>query len=376
MAAVRTIGIVGGGQLGRMLTQAAKPLGFEVVVLERSKDCPAGQVGARVIEGGLYDAEALQTLADQADVITVEIEHLDTKTLEQIAKSGKPVHPAPQTIALIQDKYQQKVALANKRIPVADFREVTSLASAKKILKEFGGAMMLKAKHGAYDGRGNILINSVKELEAAMKELKGRELYAERLVDFVKELAVIIARDRSGNTKVYDVVETKHQRSICLEVTAPAQISDTVAKQAQQLGEKVSVVLQGAGVFAIEMFLTKEGKVLVNEIAPRVHNSGHHSIEACVTSQFAQHIRAVTGLPLGETRLLHPAAVMINILGEVNGEVVLDPASALKDDHVYLHWYGKSPVKVDRKMGHITVLGDDVEKVTKKARKARKAVKV
>lgn len=375
MVAVKTIGIVGGGQLGRMLTLAAKPLGYEVIVLESSVDCPAGQVGARVIEGGLYDKAALQTLADQVDVVTVEIEHLDAGALAEISKTT-PVHPAPETIRLIQDKYLQKVHLAKHGIAVADFVEVTSAASAKTALKKFGGKMMLKTRHGAYDGRGNILISSEKELSAALKELKGKKLYAEKLVDFVKELAVIIARDTKGNTKVYDVVETRHERSICLEVLAPADVSKSVATAAKELAEKVSPLLKGAGVFAIEMFLTKDNEVLVNEIAPRVHNSGHHSIEACETSQFEQHIRAITGLPLGSTRLRQPTAVMINILGEAEGATELDHATVLDDNRVHMHWYGKSPVKVDRKMGHITVLGDDKDLVRSKARKARKALKV
>lgn len=376
MKVVRTIGIVGGGQLGRMLTLAAKPLGFEIVVLEASVNCPAAQVGAQVIEGGLYDAAALQKLAAAADVITVEIEHLNTDALAEIAAKGTPVHPAPTTIKMIQDKYQQKVLLSENGIPVADFQQITDSKAAHRVLEEFGGSMMLKSRHGAYDGRGNALLTSPAELEAALQEFAQRDLYAERLVGFAKELSVLIARDPSGGTKVYDVVETRHERSICVEAVVPADISYYATSNATKLAAKVSSVLQGAGVFAIEMFLLKDGSVLVNEIAPRVHNSGHHTIEATATSQFEQHIRAITGLPLGDVRLLQPAAVMVNILGETNAEMSFDPSPALTDAQVHVHWYGKNPVKIDRKMGHITALGGTVEEAKQKANKARKALSI
>jgi phosphoribosylaminoimidazole carboxylase PurK protein len=370
-----TIGIVGGGQLGRMLTLAAKPLGYSVVVLDPSDTCPAAQVGAEVITGDLYDAAAIAQLAERVDVVTVEIEHLNTDALADIAAAGVPVHPAPQTIKLIQDKYQQKVFLRDHDIAVPEFAKVDSVQEAHTVLDSFGGSMILKARHGAYDGRGNAVVSAVHELPAAWSRLGGKHLYAEKLVDFDKELSVVVARDRASAVRLYDVVEMAHERNICLEVIAPAQISSTAAQRARTLAKQVAAQLQGAGVFAIEMFLTKTGDVLVNEIAPRVHNSGHHTIESCVTSQFEQHIRAVAGLPLGDVSLRSPA-VMVNILGTQDGRPSLDMSDVLRDGHVYVHWYGKAPIKIDRKMGHITAIGGTVQQAKTKARRARKKLAI
>jgi 5-(carboxyamino)imidazole ribonucleotide synthase len=373
---VKTIGIVGGGQLGRMLTLAAKPLGFEVLVLDPNIDCPAAQVGATVLQGDLYDEASIKALAEKADVVTIEIEHLNTDALIVVEESGTPVYPSPATIKMIQDKYKQKLFLDSKNIAVAKSVEVLDKKTAQVALKDFSGKLILKTKHGAYDGRGNAVVKSSNELEDAWRVLGGNELYAEELLDFEKELSVIIARDVSGEVKVYDVVEMHHERSICVEVNYPAQITKHAKSQAVKLAESVSELLEGAGVFAIEMFLLKDGSVLVNEIAPRVHNSGHHTIEACITSQFEQHIRAISGLPLGDVSPLKPAATMVNILGESNGSPSLDLSSALSQENVHIHWYGKSPVKIDRKMGHITALGDNLELVRKRASKARRQLKI
>ena len=375
MGSVKTIGIVGGGQLGRMLTLAAKPLGFSVVVLDSSKDCPAAQVGADVVVGGLYDEAAIARLAERSDVVTVEIEHLSTKALAAVAAAGTPVHPAPQTVELIQDKYRQKQALVTANIPVADSVDVETKDMAKKVLAEFGGSMILKAKHGAYDGRGNAVVKSAHELDSAWEALGGKNLYAEKLVAFTKELSVIMARSTSGEVVLYDVVEMNHERSICLEVIVPAQITETAKATAQKIAQQVGGILEGAGVFAIEMFLLPDDSVLVNEIAPRVHNSGHHSIESAITSQFEQHIRAVAGLPLGKTDLKKPA-VMVNVLGRKNGDVELGVSEALGFADTHLHWYGKSPVKVDRKMGHITAVHDNIEIARMNANAAREALDV
>jgi phosphoribosylaminoimidazole carboxylase PurK protein len=376
MSQTGTIGIVGGGQLGRMLTEAALPLGFRVVVLDPGADCPAKQVGAGQIVGDLYDEKALQQLAGKADFLTIEIEHLDTKPLAAIAASGKPVNPSPQTIALIQDKLEQKRFLQKAGIPVADFVEITDTASAEKALRDFGGKMLLKSRRGAYDGRGNAVVSNPEEIESAIKSL-GDKLYAEKFVPFTKELAVMVARDTRGNVAAYPVTETVHERNICVETFTPADIDPAVAKQADQFAKEVAQHLEGAGVFGIEMFLTEDGKILVNEIAPRVHNSGHYTIEACQTSQFEQHIRAITGMELGSTDLKVPAAVMVNILGERDGPTEvkgLQEAEAVPETHVHL--YGKSPTKVDRKMGHITATGKTLAEARERAEQARKLIDV
>jgi 5-(carboxyamino)imidazole ribonucleotide synthase len=371
-SSAKTIGIVGGGQLGRMLTQAAIPLGFKVLVIDPNVPSPAAQVGAEEITAEFTDAEAIKKLAKKADYITIESEHIDAKTLEDISKLGVPVNPSPKTVQTLQDKLLQKNFLKEKRIAVATFAEIKNSEDAKKTLKKFGGQMVLKTRHGGFDGRGNALVKNAEELKKALVQFDGKSLYAEKVVAFKKELAVIIARDLKGNIKTYPVAETIHERNICQQVIVPARINASASKKALVLAKKVARYLSGAGVFAIEMFLTNDGEVLVNEIAPRVHNSGHFTIDACATSQFEQHIRAIAGLPLGETTLLTPAAVMVNILGERSGEVDLRGLDkALELPHTSVHLYGKSPTKIDRKMGHITTLGDSAEEAIKLALLAR-----
>lgn len=371
------IGIVGGGQLGRMLTEAALPLGFSVVVVDPSKNCPAHQAGAAEITGNLYDETALRQLASQCDVITVEIEHLDTYVLETIEKEGTAVYPSPATVRLIQDKYLQKVFLRDHFIPLADFTEVSSVRDAEKALAAFGGRMLIKAKHGAYDGRGNMVVKSKTDIAKAFELFDGRELYAEKFVPFDRELAVIVARSVNGEICTYPVVQTVHARNICEQVFSPAPVKKSIAKKAEALAHEVAAHLKGAGVYGVEMFLTRDGDVLVNEIAPRVHNSGHHTIEGNRTSQFEQHVRAITGLPLGDVGLSAPAACMVNILGERDGETRLQGlANVLSIPDVHVHLYGKSPTKIDRKMGHITATGSSLAQAQKRARTARKALDI
>lgn len=373
----KTIGIVGGGQLGRMLTLAAKPLGFDVVVVDPGEHCPAEQVGARQIVAHLYDEKALRKLAADTDYITVEIEHLDAQTLAKIEKSGAAINPSSATIQLIQDKFAQKQFLAEKGVPLAPFAEITGADFARDVFERFGGEMIIKTRHGAYDGRGNMVVRSEFDLAEALKRFEGKALYAEGLVDFERELAVMIARDMHGNVALYPIVQTIHERNICTEVLVPAPVSGAVMKKAEKVARQVAELLSGAGTFGIEMFLTRDGDVLVNEIAPRVHNSGHYTTEACRTSQFEQHVRAIAGLPLGNTSLVVPAAVMINILGERDGETeVKGTPNVLAIPGASLHLYGKSPTKIDRKMGHITVTANTVEKAQKLARKARKVLDI
>lgn len=373
----QTIGIVGGGQLGRMLTEAALPLGFKVVVLNPQAGSPAAQAGAEEIVGDLYDKAALKELADLSDYVTVEIEHLDTDALADLQARGLTVNPDPRIVSIIQDKFAQKEWLRYADLPVADFAQITDEETAEKALEDFGGKMLLKTRHGAFDGRGNAVVSNSAELTEALKNFEGKALYAEQFVPFAKELAVVLARDMQGKTVTYPVVETVHRHNICHQVSMPASVTADTAQKANQVALDVAAKLQGAGVFAIEMFLTADSKILINEIAPRVHNSGHLTIEACETSQFEQHIRAITGMPLGSTAMKVPAAVMINILGERNGPVKLqglDEASAVPD--TFVHLYGKSPTKIDRKMGHITSIGDTVEVARKRAEKARKLISI
>lgn len=367
-----TIGIVGGGQLGRMLTLAAKPLGFRVVVLNPQSGGPAAQVGADEIVGNLYDETALKQLAEQSEYITVEIEHLNADALEAIEAAGVPVHPAPATIRLIQDKFKQKEYLHQAGVPLAPFVGIADKEAALAALENFGGKMLLKTREGAYDGRGNMLIESTEDIDKAYEVFSEQPLYGEGFVPFERELAVMVARDTAGSIAVYPIVETVHERNICTEVLAPAQIPDVQREKAEAVARKVASLLKGAGTFGIELFQTTNGDILVNEIAPRVHNSGHYTPEACRVGQFEQHIRAITGLPLGSTEMIVPAAVMINILGERNGPTeIKGRAEVLSNPYVSLHLYDKHPTKIDRKMGHITATGATVAEARQRARRAR-----
>ncbi len=333
---------------------------------------PAKQVGAEQIVAELHDKAALQALAEKADVITIEIEHVDSDLLEEITRLGMLVEPAPATIKMIQDKLAQKQFLHQAGLPVADFVEISDVSSAEKALKDFGGKMLIKTRHGAYDGRGNMVIHDPANIAKAFALFGGKKLYAEKFVPFQKELAVMVARSTRGETAIYPVVETIQERNICIEVLAPAAIAAPQAEAAAQVALAVADHLEGAGVFGIELFLTNDGQILINEIAPRVHNSGHYTIEACVTSQFTQHIRAITGLPLGSTELIVPAAAMVNILGERNGVTTitgLEEMHAIPDTAIHL--YGKSPTKIDRKMGHITASGTTLQEARERAERAR-----
>lgn len=372
-----TIGIVGGGQLARMLTQAALPLGFQVIVVDPGEHSPAAQVGAQQIIGNFYDEPALRQLAEGADFITVETEHLNTNVLAELADRDKPVNPAPATIAMIQDKFTQKKFLQAAGVPVAPFVEITDVDSALEALKHFEGKMVLKTRHGAFDGRGNAVVKSTGDIKRAFQIFVDKPLYAEKFIPFQKELAIMVARGLDGAIAAYPVVETRHERSICVEVLAPAPVDHSIADNARHIALTVADHLEGAGVFGIELFLTVDHEILVNEVAPRVHNSGHYTIEACKTSQFEQHIRAITGRPLGPTDMVVPAAVMLNILGERDGETRpqgIDKAS--QTPHTSIHLYGKSPTRVDRKMGHLTATGDTLEEAESRARQAKANISI
>lgn len=375
---IERIGIVGGGQLGRMLTEAAHPLGYHVTVLDASPNCPAAQVGAEQLEGGLQDIEKLVELAQKNDVITWEIEHIAADRLAQLAEEGYNIESSPVTLQKIQDKFEQKQLLDAAGIPIADYAEIpvdqNRQADFDALGDEFGYPFMVKSRKGAYDGRGNHVFHEGDVLGGILLYTPDR-LYAERMVPFEKELSVIAARDKRGAIAVYPVVETVHKDNICHTVLSPANIDPKLRSQAEEIGHETMKLLGGAGVFAIEMFAT-DTDVLINEIAPRVHNSGHQTIEANVTSQFEQHIRAITGMPLGSTALRVPASVMINILGqraEPLSREGLDKVLALPDTHP--HFYGKSS-RPARKIGHITVLGASIDEVLKTAQTAREALTV
>lgn len=371
------IGIVGGGQLGRMLGFAAKKLGFYVTVLDPTPNSPAGQVVDAQIVADFKDEKAIRNLAKLSDFLTFEIELANSAILEELSKKGIEINPSAKTLGIIKDKLKQKEFLKKGKISVANFSPVKSRNDILLIAKKFDYPVVLKARFDGYDGRGNFIIHSEKEIDQGLEKLKGKELYVEKFVHFVKELTIMVARSTKGEVKAYPVVETIHKNNICHTVFAPAKVNNQVKKKAQSLAVKTMKQLKGAGVFGIEMFLTKDGQVLINEIAPRVHNSGHYTIEACVTSQFEQHIRAITGLPLGNTEMIVPAAVMVNILGTRQGNVeVHGIEKALKFPGISVHIYGKTETRNERKMGHITVIDKTFSLAYKKAMETRNLIKM
>lgn len=371
------IGIVGGGQLARMLAFEAKRMGFIVTVIDPSPNSPGGQVCDEQIVASLDDEGAMGTLSKKSDFITIEWELANDKILQRFVDKGVTVNPSPRTLRMVKDKLSQKRFLSDNGIPVPEFAEVGSISDIKNMSERLGYPVMLKARFGGYDGHGNALLTSAAGIPAAMMKLGTRDLYLEGLVRFKTELSVMAARDVHGNIAVYPVSENVHINSILHTTIAPARVSARVRKKANSVALSVMRHLEGAGVFGIEMFLDKRGNVLVNEIAPRVHNSGHYTIGACATSQFEQHIRALTGLPLGSTEMLVPHAAMVNILGNRNGLAkVAGLEKALSIPGVSVHIYGKKDTRTGRKMGHITATGRTAEEAIKRATSARNYISV
>lgn len=361
------VGILGGGQLGKMLAMEAAKMGVRIMVLDPTPGCPASSVAVQIV-GSFRDSAAVKQIAQLVDVLTVEIEHVDVDALESAASQfNVDVEPTPQTLRLIQDKFVQKQHFKQANVPIGDYLEVSNAEQAQHAGDTFGYPLMLKSRRFAYDGKGNAVVQSVEKLENAVQQLGGYKhgLYAERWTPFVKELAVMVARSRNGETKAFPVVETIHKDNICHTTEAPARVPHETLLKAQQVAQQAVECLEGAGVFGVEMFLLSDGSLLLNEIAPRPHNSGHYTIEACATSQYEQHLRAILGWPLGDTSLVVGASIMLNILGEGSGpqgkrkaEELM--ARAMQAPGTAVHWYGKE-VQNKRKLGHITIVGPDNE---------------
>ena len=372
------VGIIGGGQLGKMIAHEARRMSFKVIVLDPTEGCPASGIADEQIVADFKDENAIIKLAEKCDVITYEIELANSAALKELEAKSYPVRPSPETLRLIQNKYRQKSFLKHHRIAVPDFALVCSEDHLHELCKKFGFPAMLKACEDSYDGRGNFLITSKDKVHEGLNYFAGRQCMLEKFVPFAKEISIMVACNPGGQIESFPVAENIHKSNILDTTIVPARIDRKVQSKAKRMAERTMEVLHGAGIFGIEMFVTRKGEVLVNEIAPRPHNSGHYTNEACSVSQFEQHLRAVLNLPLSRPELLS-SAVMVNILGSENSNgpyAVKGLKKVLGVPGVKLYIYGKKIAKPRRKLGHITATGVTVKEALARATKARKAIEL
>ena len=370
-----TIGILGGGQLGRMLALEARRSGYKVVIFtDEPKGCPAGQVADLEINADYDDAEALMAFLDQVDVVTAEFENIPDACLQAV-ELVKPLRPGRKAIYTTQHREREKLFLRNQGIACAEFRIVQDLPGLEAAVAELGRPCVIKTAAFGYDGKGQAKVVEGTDLATAWQAFQGHHAVVEQWVPFECEVSVVGARAVDGSMAVHGCVENIHEHHILDITIAPARVSEAITAQALALWKAVAEGLSYVGTMAVEMFVTKDGKVLVNEIAPRPHNSGHHTIDACLTSQFGQQMRAVCGLPLGDPSQ-HTPAVMVNLLGDVWPAELTHPdwSPILSHPRAKLHLYGKERAKWRRKMGHFTVLGDTVEEALATAQKLKSAL--
>lgn len=373
-----TLGLIGGGQLAKMTAQAAAQLGCRIAILERREHSPASGLAHHSLLGDWDRPEDLLRLAALSDVLTLENEFVDAEALAAVERHGHPLHPGAGTVKIVQDKLWQKQAVADENIALAPFRDTPTRAEVLRAAEAFGWPLVLKRRRNGYDGKGNATLRSPDDVEAAWTRLDGdrQALFVEAWFPFTRELAVMITRARDGHTVVYPVVETRQHDHICHVVRAPAELPPDLAAQAADMALRAVVAVGGIGTFGVEMFLDAHGHLAINELAPRVHNSGHYTIEACDCSQFENHLRAVLGWPLGSPRLRAPAAVMINLLGDGDGPGRPHGLEeALRVEGASIHIYGKTTSARGRKMGHVTALGATLEDAEDRARRAAQALR-
>lgn len=358
-----TIGILGGGQLGRMISLAGRAMGYRFVVLDPTEDSPCGQVADGQITAQYNNEKAAQQLAEQADVITYEFENVDANVAEMLCSTSY-VPQGSELLHTTQHRIREKKAIEAAGAQVAPYREIADVEDLHKGLDELGLPCVLKTATGGYDGKGQWVIRDKREAIAAFETLQQAktDLVLEKFIRFDKEISVIAARTPSGEIETFPVAENIHVENILHKSIVPARISREIDKKAQELAKKIAASLNAVGIIAVEMFLTKDGEIYINEMAPRPHNSGHYTMEACSTSQFEQHVRAVCDLKLGRPELLKPV-VMVNILGE-HVEPLLQWLAKKEQPaglEIKVHLYGKKEAKHKRKMGHLNILCNDVE---------------
>jgi 5-(carboxyamino)imidazole ribonucleotide synthase len=367
------IGILGGGQLGRMLGLAARAMGYGVWVLDPDPDCPASVVADRVIVGAYHDVDAALRLADGVDVVTYELEHVAADMVEAVARR-RPVRPGHLPLTVTQDRLAERRFVERAGINVAPWREVRTAGEVISTAATLDLPLRLKVPIGGYDGRSQLRIEGASDIEEAWARLDrpdGTPLLAERELSFEAELSIIVARSTEGQTIAYPVARNRHDAGILVETVAPAPVHPEVAERATAIGIRLAEAMDLRGTLTAELFLLPDGSLVVNELAPRVHNSGHWTIEGAKTSQFEQHIRAICGLGLGSTDALAPTA-MVNLLGGGTRRParLTGIGAALSDPALHLHLYGKRDVFERRKMGHLTAIGGSVDEALERARRA------
>ncbi len=352
----QTIGIIGGGQLGRMMALAARAQGFRIAVLDPEPDSPCGQVADYKIIGAYEDQKAIEQLADISDVITYEFENIDAEALKSIRDRAN-VPQGTDLLEVTKDRIEEKQAIQKAGIDVAPYAVINSILDIYEALKTLDYPAVLKTSRGGYDGKGQLVIKSEKDIAEADSLLNNGPCVLEKWMPFIKEVSVIVSRNTDGETAIFPVAENIHVNNILHQTIVPARISEAARDNALKAALKLVESLKMVGTLAVEMFVMEDETIYINELAPRPHNSGHYTIDACETSQFEQHIRAICNWPLGSTKLLKPA-VMVNILGE-HIPSLLEKVPTLPNWKIHL--YGKTLAKIGRKMGHVTILRDTVE---------------
>jgi 5-(carboxyamino)imidazole ribonucleotide synthase len=375
------MGFLGAGQLARMSALQAFRYGIQVSVFSDRQEHEPVQFMTPFSQTGSFDSvKDMTAFAETCDVLTLENEFISSVVLEEVQeKSSTPIYPSPKSFALIENKLIEKQTFEEAGIPVTPYELIQNENDLTAFGDKYGWPFMLKSSKGGYDGYGNETIRNNDEAVMAFENLGGNsdwDILAEAFVDFTKELAVQVARNETGHV-VYPCCETVQKNHICVGVQSPAQVDDSIRKKAQELAVKAAEAIDGKGIYAFEFFLKEDDELLLNESAPRPHNSGHYTIEGCITSQFENHVRAVLGLPLGSAKLRSPAVAMINLLGTNDRKSQVDNASkALKTADGHLHIYGKVDSRTGRKMGHFTMLGDDVTEIYEKAQRLTKEIRI
>jgi 5-(carboxyamino)imidazole ribonucleotide synthase len=369
---IRTIGILGGGQLGRMLTLEAKRMGFRVVTLEPLPDSPCGQVADDQIVAAYDDLRAIGELGARTDVVTYEFENIPLASVLALESDRRIVHPGSTGLRITQDRILEKTFVRECGIPTADFAPVRALADLDTAERAIGYPGVVKTTLGGYDGKSQWVVRSRADAESAWSQAKGAALIWERWIPFDRELSIIAARNEHGEIVAFPVSENQHDHGVLATTIVPGRTADDVAERARRFATTIAERLEIIGTFCVEFFQTGD-RLLVNEIAPRVHNSGHYSLDATQISQYEMHVRAICGLPLVEPRQFRPA-VMANILGDGAGDTLGGIDELLRERDLKLHIYGKAHAALRRKMGHFTVLGDTIDDALEKTERGRRVL--